>query len=144
MLLNDCLVMKNDIEEIEVRDRVWITIGLPSAVKFLGFRVSFSSTHVYPQTTVEKKTSPTTLSTDLLNLLTSGDYTDLEIFCKDDKVIKCHKNILSSRSDVFKKMLDSDFKEGNTGTIKLDYMEFHIVQVQICLYQGWPKNPTHF
>ncbi len=136
--------MENDIEEIEVRDSVWITHGLPSAVKFLSVKFSFSSTVVYPQTTVKKKKSSTTLSTDLLNLLTSGDYADVEIWCKDDKVIKCHKYILSSRSDVFKKMLDSNFKEGNTGTIKLDYMEFHIVQVHIYLYQGWPKNPTHF
>ena len=82
-----------------------------------------------PVASVEKKTCTKTFLFNMEKLLTTGDYADVEIHCKDGKVVKCHKNLLAARSPVLKTMLDSDFKEGNTGEIKLDYMEMDIVKV---------------
>ncbi len=71
--------------------------------------------------------------TDMENMLSDIKYTDLEIHCKDGKVQKCHKILLAARSPVFKTMLESDFKEGNTGIIKLEYMELEYVKVNKAL-----------
>ncbi len=68
------------------------------------------------------------------NLLSTADFADLEIHCKNGKVQKCHKNLLAARSPFFKTMLESDFKEGNTGIIKLDYMELEFVKVNKALH----------
>ncbi len=117
--------------ELEITDRKCIPVRFPPADEISKVILNISSAHLCPETSVKEKTSTATLLTDFAKLLYCGDYSDIEIHCKDDKVVKCHKNILAGRSDVFKRMLDNDFKEGNSGIIKLDYMDLHIIQVFI-------------
>ena len=118
-------------EEIEITDRKCFPVRFPPADEIDEVTLIVSSAHLCPETSVKEKTSTATLLTDFAKLLSCGDYSDTIIRCKDDKVVKCHKNILAGRSDVFKRMLDNDFKEGNSGIIKLDYMDLHIIQVFI-------------
>jgi len=130
------------LEKLEITDRICIPVCFPPADKIYQVCLEVSSAHLCP----EKKTSTATLSTDFakVKLLSCGEYSDIKILCKDDKVVKCHKIILASRSDVFKKMLDNDFKEGNSGIIKLDYMDLHIIQDLLSyIYSGTIKNPEN-
>jgi len=56
----------------------------------------------------------------LQDLHLNEDSSDITIICDDEK-FPCHKFILSSRSDVFKTMLEmTDFKEQQDGMIRID------------------------
>ena len=137
-----CLDLANGIEELEIRDRASITDVLP-VNKQLRVHLRVKSARLCPKPATERKILSTTLSTDLAKLLSSGDHSDIEIHCKDGQIVRCHKIILTSRSEVFKAMLKNNFKEGNTGIIKLDYMEFHVVQVFLCIIL-FDKNADSF
>ena len=93
--------------------------------------VSSASIRKKKQIFVAEKTCTATFLSNMERLLSNGDNADVEIHCKDEKILKCHRLLLAARSPVFKTMLESDFEEGNTGVIKLDYMELDIVKVNI-------------
>jgi len=62
------------------------------------------------------------LSRDLGLLYETKEYADVSITCRGKK-FECHKNILASRSPVFKTMLDSDMKERHTGNVVIKDMD---------------------
>jgi len=57
----------------------------------------------------------------------SEDYSDVTISC-DGKDFPCHKIILTSRSPVFKTMLELDMKENNTGRIEIKDMNLKVFE----------------
>ena len=61
------------------------------------------------------------LSNDLHLLFNSKEYADVKITC-GGKVFECHKNILASRSPVFKTMFDSNMRESFTGNVEINNM----------------------
>ena len=67
------------------------------------------------------------LSQDLGLLFTSNEYADITIVCGDEK-FKCHKNILASRSPVFKTMFDADMKEKEAGSVEIKNMTPEVLE----------------
>jgi len=58
----------------------------------------------------------------LVNLLETGDLTDIEVKCGNE-TFKCHSVILAARSNVFRAMLMNDMREKATKVIKLEDVE---------------------
>jgi len=80
------------------------------------------------------------LEQDLDKLFLSKDYSDVIIRC-DDKVYDCHKNILASRSQVFKTMLESNMKEKMTGDIEIKNMDQEVLKDLLkYIYSGVAPN----
>ena len=78
------------------------------------------------------KSSTTCLSKHLGELLHDTEFTDINILCKGE-VFNCHRNLLVTRSPVFKIMCSQEFKEGVTGEIKLNSMKPEIVKVMLLI-----------
>ena len=77
--------------------------------------------------------SPTTcLSKNIEVLLHDTQFTDIKILCQGE-VFPCHRNLLVTRSPVFKIMCTKEFKEGVTGEIKLNSMKPEIVKVMLLI-----------
>jgi len=64
---------------------------------------------------------------DFESLLISEEQTDVIIKCAN-KEFRCHKIILTSRSQVFKTMLDSNMKEKETGSIEIKDMKLEVFE----------------
>jgi len=62
------------------------------------------------------------MSHDIGLLLTNKDFADVTITCGKQK-FECHKNILGSRSAVFKAMFTSKMKEHNMGSVEIKDMD---------------------
>ena len=88
------------------------------------FKDIFKAINVTCKVTLElelKKTEMPLMKSNLLHKLYSGgEFSDVKIHC-DGKVFYCHKLILSGHSEVFKKMLDVEYKfvEATSGEIKI-------------------------
>jgi len=68
------------------------------------------------------------------------DFSDVKIKC-GGQVFHCHKVVLASRSQFFRAMLESDFKESQTGIIDLEYMDVDTVKALLkYLYGGELDN----
>ncbi len=134
----DVFNQKIPIEQQEVKDK--ISFNIPNCYEvyqgsLIVFYVSEAklSSQIKTVSAVAQSSCTLKFSTDMENLLSAADYADLEIHCKDRKILKCHKNLLAARSPVFKTMLESDFNEGKSGIINLDYMELEFVKVNEAL-----------
>jgi len=74
-----------------------------------------------------KNSSYKNLIKDLDSLFTSQEYSDVKVKC-GEKEFNCHKIILSSRSPVFKTMLELDMKEKQTGRIEIKDMNLEVFE----------------
>ena len=141
MIIIKTYLVKADIDNHEVNDKFSFTVDSRRITVTEIFKVElcvYSAIVINEAKTpaVVKKSCTATFLSNLEKLLNTGEYADVEIHCKDGEVVKCHKILLAARSPVFKTMLDSDFKEKDSGTIKLDYMEIGIVKVIIAHFQN--------
>ena len=76
------------------------------------------------------------LSKDLSNLYNTKEYADTTITC-GGKRFKCHKNILASRSPVFKAMFNSEMKEKKTGSVAIKDMTPEVLESLLAyIYTG--------
>jgi len=64
---------------------------------------------------------------DFESLLMSNEHSDVIVTC-DNKEFKCHKNILTCRSPVFKTMLESNMKEKESGRIEIKDMKLGVFE----------------
>jgi len=64
---------------------------------------------------------------DFESLLISNEHSDVIVTC-DNKEFKCHKNILTCRSPVFKTMLESNMKEKESGRIEIKDMKLGVFE----------------
>ena len=77
---------------------------------------------------------------DFATLFLSKDHSDIKIRC-GGKVYDCHKNILASRSQVFKTMLESNMKEKMTGNIEIKNMDHEVFEdLMKYIYSGVAPN----
>jgi len=67
------------------------------------------------------------LSLDLHHLYNTKEFADITIKC-EGKSYRCHKNILASRSPVFKAMFKSDMKEMRTGSVEIKNMRPEVLE----------------
>ncbi|KAF2434943.1 hypothetical protein EJ08DRAFT_722179 [Tothia fuscella] len=58
------------------------------------------------------------LQAAMKELFTNGKFSDLTVFCHEDKYF-LHKSVLCTQSEFFAKACDGNFKEGKTGVIDL-------------------------
>ena len=80
------------------------------------------------------------LKRDFQTLFLSKDHADVIIRC-GDKVFDCHKNILASRSQVFKTMLEADMKEKMSGEIEIKNMDHEVLDDLLkYIYSGVAPN----
>jgi len=80
------------------------------------------------------------LGHDFETLFLSKDHSDVKIRC-GGKVYDCHKNILASRSQVFKTMLESNMKEKMTGDIEIKNMDHEVFEDLLkYIYSGVAPN----
>jgi len=74
----------------------------------------------------------------MLNL--TKDHSDVIVRC-GSKVYNCHKNILASRSPVFKSMLEVNMKEKASGNIEIENMETAVLEDLLeYIYSGVAPN----
>jgi len=64
---------------------------------------------------------------DLDQLFSSKMFADFTIRC-GDKTFKCHKNILASRSPVFKAMFESKMKENESGSVEIQNISPEVLE----------------
>jgi len=74
-----------------------------------------------------KNSSYQKLIQDLDSLFTSQEHSDVKVKC-GEKEFNCHKIILSSRSPVFKAMLELNMKENQTGRIEIKDMNLDVFE----------------
>jgi len=80
------------------------------------------------------------LSQDLSSVFDSKELSDVVVTC-DDGQFHCHKIILSSRSPVFKAMLEANMKENVTGRIEIKDMKLAVFDDLIrYIYSGEAPN----
>ena len=80
------------------------------------------------------------LEDDLISLLASGDGSDIALIV-GEKTFKVHRNILSSRCEVFKAMLASDMLEQATNLIRITDLDPEVVQEMLTyIYSGTIPN----
>ncbi|XP_055941846.1 speckle-type POZ protein-like [Argiope bruennichi] len=77
---------------------------------------------------IQKKESQHTsdLGNDLKSIYNGGDFSDIEVRTST-KIFPAHKNVLSSRSPVFRIMFSNDMKERNSGHVDIADLEDDIV-----------------
>ena len=79
---------------------------------------------------------PTKVGQDLFKAFESQDFCDFEIVC-GDKVIKCHKVVLASRSPVFKAMLLHNMEESNQQKVEPKNFDFDTMYLVLkFMYKG--------
>ena len=77
---------------------------------------------------------------DFESLLMSNEHSDVIVTC-DNKEFKCHKNILTCRSPVFKTMLESNMKEKESGRIEIKDMKLGVFEDLLkYIYSGEAPN----
>jgi len=77
---------------------------------------------------------------DLFKFFESQEFCDFDIVC-DDKVIKCHKVVLASRSPVFKAMLLHNMEESNLQKVEPKNFDFDTMNhVLKFMYKGEIEN----
>jgi len=82
----------------------------------------------------------TQLVQDVEALFLSKDHSDVLIRC-GDKVYDCHKNILGSRSPVFKSMFKLNMKEKMTGDVEIKDMDHEVLEDLLkYIYSGGAPN----
>jgi len=80
------------------------------------------------------------LAQDLDSHFMSEEYSDVTISC-GEKDFSCHKIILTSRSPVFKTMLEQDMKENRTGRIEIKDMNLDVLEDLLkYIYSGDSPN----
>jgi len=80
----------------------------------------------YKKLVVESKCQSKLLQ-DLNSIFTTQHHTDVTVSC-EDKEFQCHKNILTSRSSVFKTMLESNMKEKESGRVEIKDMNLEVFE----------------
>jgi len=74
--------------------------------------------------------------TDMERLLDSGTLTDVTIKC-ENRIIECHKAILSARSTVFRAMFQHDMRENKSNEINISDIDFMTVRDMVrFIYSG--------
>ena len=86
----------------------------PQSGEMLYYEFSINFTFVKPKSLVKPSGIPMVAGPTLQDLLTDDETSDFKIVCEGEE-LKCHKLILSLRSDFFKKMFNRDCKESNEG-----------------------------
>ena len=80
--------------------------------------------------------APTKVGQDLFKAFESQDFCDFDIVC-DDKVIKCHKVVLASRSPVFKAMLLHNMEESAQQKVEPKNFDFDTMYLVLkFMYKG--------
>ena len=80
--------------------------------------------------------SPAKVGQDLFKAFESQDFCDFDIVC-DDKVIKCHKVVLASRSPVFKAMLLHNMEESAQQKVEPKNFDFDTMYLVLkFMYKG--------
>lgn len=80
--------------------------------------------------------APAKVGQDLFKAFESQDFCDFEIVC-NDKVIKCHKVVLASRSPVFKAMLLHNMEESNQQKVEPKNFDFDTMYLVLkFMYKG--------
>ena len=70
--------------------------------------------------------SPKGVTDDMTNFLTSGNYSDIQLKCKD-QTFNCHRVLLAGKSPVFDAMLHIDMEEASSGCIEIRNMKPRIL-----------------
>jgi len=77
---------------------------------------------------------------DFESNLNLREHSDVTVTC-DNKEFQCHKIILTSRSPVFKTMLESNMKEKETGSIEIKDMQLEVFEDLLkYIYSGEAPN----
>lgn len=80
--------------------------------------------------------APTKVGQDLFKAFESQDFCDFDIVC-DDKVIKCHKVVLASRSPVFRAMLLHNMEESAQQKVEPKNFDFDTMYLVLkFMYKG--------
>ena len=73
---------------------------------------------------------------DFGTMLNDGDFYDFKIKC-GDKSFKCHRNVLSARSPVFKAMLKSEMRENSSNKLTINDVEPEVISEMLhFIYTG--------
>ena len=84
----------------------------------------------------DSEPAPTKVGQDLFKAFEAQDFCDFEIVC-GDKVIKCHKVVLASRSPVFKAMLLHNMEESNQQKVEPKNFDFDTMYLVLkFMYKG--------
>jgi len=106
-------------------------------------KIGYSSTDVGKITGHSRKESPNVSSklvTDFERLLDTQTLTDVIIKC-DNKILACHKAVLSARSSVFQAMFQHDMKESNNNEVIISDLDFETVKDMVrYIYSGRVKE----
>jgi len=88
----------------------------------------------------EDEESSSKMITDMERLLESGTLTDVTIKC-ENRIIECHKAILSARSTVFRAMFQHDMRENKSNEILISDIDFCTVRDMVkFIYSGRLKD----
>jgi len=83
-----------------------------------------------------KKGESSKLVTDMERLLETSTLTDVTIKC-DNKMLECHKAVLSARSNVFRAMFQHDMRENKNNEIIISDLDFTTVKDMVkFIYSG--------
>lgn len=78
--------------------------------------------------------------TDMERLLDSGTLTDVTIKC-ENRILECHKAVLSARSTVFRAMFQHDMRESKSNEIHIPDIDFATVRDMVrFIYSGRLKD----
>ena len=76
---------------------------------------------------------------DLGSMLHDEDFCDFEIKC-GDKSFKCHRNVLSARSPVFKAIIKSEMRENNQ--LVINDIEPQVISASCCISSTLEASST--
>jgi len=98
---------------------------------FVAMRTSMKSSEIISKWPVNNQ-----LSLDMITMFESGEFSDCIVECGDRK-FNCHKNILGSRSSVFKAMFSHDMTENRFGKLEItDLDEETLYEMILYIYSG--------
>ena len=101
----------------------------------ISVRRSESSAVKYHTTPLPDK-HPKTVLSDFAQMLADKAFSDFEIVCQD-KSFPCHKAVLAARSEVFKKMLNTDGEEAKKNCLVIkDFENEQVGQLLQFIYTG--------
>lgn len=88
----------------------------------------------------DEENSSTKIISDMERLLESGTLTDVTIKC-ENRILECHKAILSARSTVFRAMFQHDMRESKSNEINIQDIDFCTVRDMVkFIYSGRLKD----
>ena len=109
------------------------TLEILAVITFKG-KVKNITMNLEEDTATEQ--APTKVGQDLFKAFESQDFCDFDIVC-DDKVIKCHKVVLASRSPVFKAMLLHNMEESAQQKVEPKNFDFDTMYLVLkFMYKG--------